>query len=151
MPSESIAVETEAKSAKPRKPRVAKPKSIVEDKTLRGHARTLADQATTKARDAAKQGVDKAGDLLDDVAATVEDSAAHIDKRFGKAYGDYARKAAEGVASAASSVKGKDVEELLDAARLFVKKNPLVAAGAAAAVGFALTRLFRTGGDDTDA
>lgn len=130
------------------KPKVVKPAPMNEETTLRDHAQKIGKQATDKARDAAKQGIGKATDVLDNVAATVGDSANSIDERFGKPFGDYARKAAEAVSGAASSVKGKEVDELLEAARGFVKKNPLVAAGAAAAIGFALTRLFRAGDDD---
>lgn len=146
--ADAAAPEAEAK-AKPRKPRAAKLKPVAETK-LRDQAQKIAKDATGKARQAANQGIDKAGDVLHDVASTVEDTAAHIDERFGKPYGDYARKAAEGVARAASSVKGKDVEALFVAARDFAKKNPLVAAGAAAAIGFAVTRLLRAGDDDMD-
>jgi ElaB/YqjD/DUF883 family membrane-anchored ribosome-binding protein len=138
---------------KPRKPRatkarVVKPAPLNEESSLRDHASKIGKQAADKARDAAKQGIGKASDVLENVAATVEDSAKGIDERFGKPVGNYARKAADAVSGAASSVKGKEVDELLEAARGFVKKNPLVAAGAAAAIGFALTRLFRAGDDD---
>ncbi len=141
-------------AAKPApKPRVAKakivkPGPLKEETTLRDHTAKFGKQAGDKARDAARQGIGKASDVLDNVAATVGESAKAIDERFGKPYGDYARKAADAVSGAASSVKGKEVDELLEVARSFVKKNPLVAAGAAAAIGFALTRLFRAGDDD---
>lgn len=136
------------KSTTPKAEKIIKPKPITSTATLKEHAETLKTSATDKARGVAQDGINKATNLLDDVAATVHDSAKSVDARFGTAYGDYARKAASAVSGAAASVKGKEVEELLDAASGFVKKKPLLAAGAAAAIGFALVRLFRAGSDD---
>ncbi len=133
---------------KPRKPRVAKPKPIETEGTIRDQVKGVAAQASAKARDAAAQGLNTAGEMLDNVAGAVEDSAKTIDQRFGKTYGDFARKAADAVSDAASNVKGKQVDDLVDMARETVRKRPLMVAGVAAAVGFALTRLFRVGGDE---
>ena len=146
---------TKAALAKPaatteRKPRVTKPKPIAAETTIKDHAQKIAGQATDMAREKAKEGISKTGDALDKFASAFADSAKSLDKNFGKTYGDYARKAADATTGAASSVKEKSVDELLEVARDFIKTKPLIAAGAAAAVGFALIRLFRAGGEDTD-
>ena len=44
-------------------------------------------------------------------------------------------------------IKGKDVDQLLDEAREFVRKSPGVAVGVAAALGFAVARLVQSGID----
>ncbi|MBU6206714.1 MAG: hypothetical protein KGQ42_03420 [Alphaproteobacteria bacterium] len=132
-------------------PKVVKPSKLGIDAELRDHAEKLKAEAKTRSRKAAQTATEKASGLMDDVAATVHETAAAMDKRFGARYGDYARRAAESVSGAAASVREKDVEDLVAAARGFIKKNPVVAAGAAAAIGFAMVRLFRaqdTGTDD---
>ena len=78
----------------------------------------------------------------------VEDVAKTIDAQVGPQYGDYARRAASAVSSVATSLESKDVDQLLDDAREFVKARPGVAIGAAAAFGFLLTRLVKAGDDD---
>ena len=151
-------------AATPRKPRtrkptaakskVVKPSRIGAESGIRKQAEKLKTDATERARKAAKVASDKAGGIMDDVAATVHDAAEALEKRFGTHYGDYARRAGEAVTAAAASVKKSEIEDLVSAARKFVKKNPVVAAGTAAAIGFALVRLFRAqdeeGEDDLD-
>lgn len=129
-------------------PKVVKPAPINLETTVREHVKSVATKASAKARETTSQGLNTAGEVLDNVAATVEDSAQKLDERFGKTYGDFARKAADAVSGAAQNVKGADVDDLLRTARNTVRKRPWVVAGVAAAVGFALTRLFRIGEDD---
>jgi ElaB/YqjD/DUF883 family membrane-anchored ribosome-binding protein len=43
------------------------------------------------------------------------------------------------------AVPNKDIDDLIADARNFVRKNPAVAIGAAAAIGFILTRLIKVG------
>ena len=100
------------------------------------------------AHELAAQGKDRATGALDNVARLIGDAAGTVDERVGAQYGDYTRKAAEAVASFASTLKGKDVDDLVKDAGDFVKKSPAVAIGAAAAVGFVLARLIKAGSDD---
>ncbi len=126
-----------------------KPKKMAEEpKTLRDEATNFFGQASEKMRKAADTGKSKASGAMDEVAAMVEDVAKTIDERVGSQYGDYARKAASAVSGVAEGLKSKEVEQLLDDARDFVRKKPAVAIGAAAAVGFLLTRLIKAGNDD---
>jgi len=138
----------ETASSEPTEPKVVKPEPINLETTLREHVKSVAAQANAKARETASQGLNTAGEVLENVAATVEDSAHKLDERFGKTYGDFARKAADAVSGAANTVRSKDVDGLLSVARDTVRKRPMVVAGVAAALGFALTRVLRVGEDE---
>lgn len=118
--------------------------------TLRDQAGSFKDKAGDKAREYANTGKDKATDLLDSLSQTVADLAKSVDERLGTSYGDYARKAADAVSGAAGTLKGKDVDDLVADTREFVRKQPAIAIGAAAAVGFLLTRLVKAGSNDRD-
>lgn len=101
-------------------------------------------QAGDRARDVANQGKHRAAGGLDSLAKIIEDSATEVDDRLGKQYGDYARSAAQTVASLAGTLDEKDLDELVTATREFVRKSPAVAIGSAAVVGFMLARLLRS-------
>lgn len=102
----------------------------------------LYGQATARARDAANQGKNKAAEGLEGLAKMIDDSANAVDDKLGSQYGDYARSAAQTVANLAGTLEQKDVDELVDATREFVRKSPAVAIGSAAVVGFMLARLL---------
>ena len=103
----------------------------------------LAGQAGDRARDLARQGKDKAAGGLESLARVIDDSAVTVDDKLGKQYGDFARSAAATVAGLAGTLEQKDLDELVEATREFVKKSPAVAIGSAAVVGFMLARLMR--------
>lgn len=105
----------------------------------------LRGQASDRARDLAQAGKDRATSALDSLVQTVEDAAAEIDEKLGSQYGDYARRAAEGIGNFSDSFRDKDVDELFADARALVAKSPAVAIGAAAALGFVVARLARSG------
>jgi ElaB/YqjD/DUF883 family membrane-anchored ribosome-binding protein len=136
------------KAVAPKRAAVGKATVIPEPDTLRTQAGTLLDQASDKLKGAADQGKTKAGGAMDELASMVGDVAATLDEKLGSQYGDYARKAAGAVSGVADTLKSKDVDELVEGARDFVRKRPAVAIGAAAAIGFALTRLIKAGNDD---
>ncbi len=145
-------VSAKAVAKKPAAPKPA-PKSTAARKAapsdaLRDQAKSLVGQASEKARGAANTGKDKATGMLDQLSQMVDDVAKTIDERVGANYGDMARKAASTVSSVAGSLKSKDVDDLVEDARKFVREKPAIAIGAAAAVGFLLTRLIKAGGDD---
>jgi len=108
----------------------------------------LRGQAGDKARDLAQAGKERATAALDSLVQTVEDAAAEIDEKLGSQYGDYARRAAAGIGNFSDSFRDKDVDQLFADARELVKKSPAVAIGAAAALGFVLARLARSGMPD---
>ncbi len=143
-----------AKAVTKKTVRAVKPVKLKTEAT----AETFKDQATAfvgkageKAREYATTGKEKATDSLFSISDFVDDVAKTVDTRLGKQYGDYARRAATAVSGVADSLKGKEIDDLVADTRKFVREKPAVAIGAAAAIGFVLTRLFRSGGSDDDA
>ena len=138
------------------KPRAAATKAVKPVKMKAANAsESFKDQASAfvgkageKAREYASTGKDKATDSLASLSGFVEDVAKSVDDRLGKQYGDYARRAASTVSGIADSLKGKEIDDLVADTRKFVREKPAVAIGAAAALGFVLTRIFRSGGRD---
>jgi ElaB/YqjD/DUF883 family membrane-anchored ribosome-binding protein len=117
-------------------------------------AQDLKGQATDKARDFAQQGKDRAVGALENVTKLVEEAAGTIDEKVGEQYGDYARRAAEAVQGLATTLRSKEVDDLIAEARDAVKKSPAIAIGAAAALGFVVARLVKAGmtpKDETEA
>ena len=108
----------------------------------------LKERAIGKARSAANQGKERTGDAISNISKLIDDSAKTIDENVGEKYGDYARSAADAVSSFAEKLDSKDVDEMVEDARGFVRKSPAVAIGAAAVVGFLISRLIKSGMDD---
>lgn len=114
---------------------------------VREEAGKLAGQAGDKARAFADTGKDKATGALDGFSDLMRDAAGSVDDKLGEQYGQYARSAADQLSGFAESLRGKQVDDLVDDAREFVKKSPAVAIGIAAGVGFILARLLKSGLD----
>ncbi|HTI31168.1 MAG TPA: hypothetical protein VL405_03480 [Sphingomonas sp.] len=114
--------------------------------SLKDEAQNLAGTAKTAALNAAATGKDKAADALSEAASFIENAAQTLDEKVGNGVGDYARKAGAAATNLSDSLKTKNVDELVEDAKSAVRKNPAIAVGAAAAVGFLLTRIFRLGG-----
>ena len=111
----------------------------------------LKQQATERARQYADDGKARASDALDELSRIVEEAAAQVDDRLGEQYGGYARQAAQAVSGFATNLREREVEDLYEDARDYVRKSPAVAIGIAAAVGFALIRVVKAGLPDQDA
>jgi ElaB/YqjD/DUF883 family membrane-anchored ribosome-binding protein len=145
---------TAAAPKAPRKRAVTKPDTAPQSATkstvekVKDQASAMASEAGDVARKAANTGKGKAVEALGSAARMTDEAAKSIDQHLGAQYGDYARKASDGISKAANSLNSKEVDQLIADATDFVKKNPMVAVGAAAAVGFVLTRLLRSGSDD---
>jgi ElaB/YqjD/DUF883 family membrane-anchored ribosome-binding protein len=138
-----------AAKAKPVKPAaVTLAATASPGKASPSQAESFVTQAQDTVRKVANTSKDRATDALGELAGMIEDVAKTIDDRVGGAYGDYARKASGSITGVADNLKSKDVDQLLDDAREFVRTQPAVAIGAAAAVGFVLTRLIKSGRDD---
>lgn len=112
---------------------------------LREGAAQIRQQATDRVRQFADDGKSRASDKLDEISRIVEDAAASIEERLGPQYGGYARRAAEGVSGFAGTLRDREIDELYEDVRAFVRKSPGVAIGAAAAIGFVLVRLAKAG------
>lgn len=107
----------------------------------------MKDKATDRAREAAASGKDKASEALEGFGKILRESADQIDEKVGTQYGEYARKAADAVDDFATKMDAKQVDDILEDTRQFIRKSPGVAVGAAAAIGFVLARLVRSGRD----
>lgn len=114
---------------------------------LKDEAGKFAGQAADRARAFAGEGKDRATGALDDLTKMIEGAALDVDARLGEQYGEYARTAARGVATLADGLRGKEVDDLIEDATALVKKSPVIAVGAAAAIGFVLARLIKSGID----
>lgn len=110
---------------------------------------SFASKASDKAREYAELGKDKASGALSELSGVIDGLADTVSDKLGAQYGDYARKAAGAVSSTADSLKSAEIDDLVDGTRKFVREKPMVAIGAAAVVGFLLTRLFRAGTNDS--
>lgn len=114
---------------------------------IREEAGKFGSQAADRARALAGEGKDKASGALDEVAKMMHSAAADVDERLGADYGRYARSAADGISGFADTLRGKEIDDLIGDATAFVKKSPVIAIGTAAAVGFVLARLIKSGID----
>ncbi|HEX4693374.1 hypothetical protein [Sphingomonas sp.] len=115
--------------------------------TLKDNVIKFANDAGEKAKAAAEDGKNRAGGALDELAVMLKDAAGTVDQKVGEQYGQYARSAADAVSNFSQSLQAKQIDDLIDDAREFVKKSPAVAIGTAAAIGFVLARLVKAGLD----
>lgn len=104
-------------------------------------------QTRDKALDLAREGKSRATDALSALGKLVSDNAAVIDEKVGPRYGDYARTAARSIQDTATRLDAKDINEIGDDAREFVRNSPALAVGIAAAAGFVIARLFSGSND----
>lgn len=105
-------------------------------------AKAIGEQAKERALHLAADGKVKASDAITSLGKVVADNAGLVDSKLGEKYGDYARSAARALQETGASLESKDLEEIGKEATEFVKKNPVIVAGALIAVGFALTKLM---------
>jgi len=117
---------------------------------LKDSAAKLTKDAGDKARAYAEDGKARAGGALDELARLMTEAAGTVDEKLGEQYGQYARGAADSVSGFSDSLKAKNLDDLIEDARGFVKKSPAIAIGTAAALGFVLVRLIKAGLDAAD-
>lgn len=108
-----------------------------------GEARAMGDQARERATELAYEGKARASSALANLGQIVEDNAPTIDEKLGAKYGDYARQAARTMNETAAKIEAKELAELGEDAKEFVRKSPGLAIGLAAAAGFLVSRLFK--------
>ncbi|MFY7836066.1 MAG: hypothetical protein ACOVQ0_07280 [Novosphingobium sp.] len=111
-------------------------------------AKVYAGQAKEKGAALAVEGKSRASDALTTLGKTISDTAPTIDEKLGVQYGDYARSAARSIQEAAAKLEAKDLNELGDDVKDFVKKSPGVAVGVAAVAGFVIARMLSGKSDD---
>lgn len=110
---------------------------------LIGEAKALGAEAKARAGVLAVDGKAKASDALTTLGKVVADNAGLVDGKLGEKYGDYARSAARSIQETAAKLESKDLGELGDEAKSFVRKNPVLALGVAAVAGFLVARAFK--------
>ena len=111
-------------------------------------AKTMADQAKGKAGELAQDGKARTSDAIASLGKIVSQNAGAIDDKLGTRYGDYARTAARSMQETAAKIDSKELGELGEDAKEFVRKSPGLAVGLAAVAGFFLARLFRGGSSE---
>ena len=112
-------------------------------------AKVMGDQAKERATSLAKDGKSRASDAISGLGKVVADNAGTIDEKLGTRYGDYARTAARTMQETAAKIESKELDELGEDAKQFVRKSPGLAIGIAAAIGFVFARLFRGSSNDS--
>lgn len=109
----------------------------------RAEAKAYGEQAKVQAAQLAREGKTRTSDAIAGIGKIVSDSAPVIDEKLGEKYGDYARSAARSMQEAAAKLDAKELDDIAEEAREFVRKSPGVAVGIAAVAGFMVARLFR--------
>lgn len=104
-------------------------------------------QAKEKATNYANEGKAKASEGIAAVGKLVSENAGLIDEKVGVKYGDYARSAAQSLQDVSARLDAKELDELAEDAKEFVRKSPGMAIGIAAVGGFLLARLLRGSND----
>lgn len=110
---------------------------------LLDEAKAIGNQARERAAELAVEGKAKASDAIAGIGQIVAENAPAIDEKLGPKYGDYARSAARTMQETAARLEAKDLNELGDDAKEFVRKKPGLAVGLAAVAGFMIARLFK--------
>lgn len=113
-----------------------------------GDAKEYADQAKVKAKELAEDGKARASDAIAGLGKVVSDNAGTIDDKLGTRYGDYARTAARSMQETAAKLEAKELGELGEDAKEFVRKSPGLAIGIAAVAGFMLARVLKGSSDN---
>lgn len=117
---------------------------------VRTEASRLKDQAMGKARTAAETGKEKASSTLDNLAQMAREMADRLEQEQGLQVANYARRAADAIGGFSQTLRERDVDALVDDAREMVRRSPAVAIGAAAAVGFALSRFLKASAHESE-
>lgn len=108
-------------------------------------AKVKGDEAKLRAAELANEGKARAGGAICSLGKIVEENAPSLDAKLGIKYGDYARTAGKSMQDAGTKIGEKELNELGDDVKEFVRQSPGMAIGIAAATGFLLARLFRRG------
>lgn len=104
-------------------------------------------QAKERAAGLAVEGKARASEAISGIGKLVAENATLIDEKVGAKYGEYARTAAQSLQDTAAKLDSKDLGELADDAKEFVRNSPGLAVGLAAAAGFMLARMLRGSND----
>jgi hypothetical protein len=115
---------------------------------LVGEAKALGADAKARAAVLAVDGKSRASDALTGLGKIVADNAGVVDDKLGEKYGDYARSAARTIQETAARLEAKDLGELGEEAKTFVRTKPLLALGIAAVAGYLVARTLTSSSND---
>ena len=119
-----------------------------EAKAYGEQAKDYAEQAKERAAALARDGKTRTSEAISGLGKIVSENAEVIEDKLGAKYGDYARSAARSMQETAAKIEAKDLNELGEDAKEFVRKSPGVAIGLAAVAGFLVARLLKGGSND---
>ena len=102
-----------------------------------------AGDAKVKARGLANEGKAATSQAIAGLGDYVNENAAYVDEKLGARYGDYARTASRKLNDTAGALEAKDIDELVEEGREFVRRSPGMALGIAAVAGYMISGLFR--------
>lgn len=105
------------------------------------------EEARERVRQGAEQGKGRVEETLADVAGATESAADDLEQRGEAQLANLARQAASQFTSLADSLQNRNADELLGDAQRLAQTNPAMFLGGSVGVGFALSRLFRSGGE----
>ncbi len=103
---------------------------------LTSGASELADQTQKTAEQTAQtvgDAVDRVGDSLRSAAASLQDGSIH-ERTFGQL--------AQSLADVSDAIRDRDIQDLGSSVKDFARRNPLLFAGAAALLGYSLSRMI---------
>lgn len=114
---------------------------------LREQASKLGHEAADTARRIGNEGLGKASSAMSGLAKSAHDlgdRVGHTGDETRAKVGEFAHKAGERLDSYANKLRDKDIDDVVSDVRESVRRNPAIAVGAAVAIGFLLSRLFRS-------
>ena len=109
--------------------------------------RSGVDKAQDQARARAEAEKDRVGHTVEDGAGATRTAADDLERHGDARLADFARQTASQFSTLADSLHNRSADELLSEARRLAYNNPALFIGGRIGVGFALARLFRSGGD----
>jgi hypothetical protein len=109
--------------------------------------RSGVDEAQDQARAQAEAEKARVGRTVEDVAGATRTAADDLERHGDARLAEFARQTASQVSTLAESLHNRSADELLSEARRLAHTNPALFIGGSIGVGFALARLFRSGGD----
>lgn len=110
---------------------------------LKDEANRLASEAGSKAREAANEGKTKAASTLSQLAQSTRDAGRQFEGTEAAPLTGYVDSAADGIENFARTLDKKTVDDIVDDVREMVRRSPAIAIGAAAFVGFAISRFAK--------
>src|SRR5688572_18899683 len=115
-----------------------------------GETKEKADELLDAVRRRGKGLLDRqkesAAEELTSFADVMHDAARKFEEKNDAGVGGYVQKAADYVERLSSSLREKNLEEILQEGKALLRKHPTVALGMAAVVGVAIGRFFRASG-----